>query len=127
MHLNIGDQKEFIIDAALKWNTTELSVLANEEYYFEAIGKWKHAGIECTADGYSHWALILAAIFRRSFKNKWFALICTVDKSCHKYLIGQKSNIKFCKAGNLYFYANDLICMYWNNHGTIELTIKRIA
>lgn len=127
MHLNIGGQKKFIIDSALKWNSTELSVFTTEEYYFEAAGTWKDASIECTADGYTHLALTLATIFRRSFNNKWFALIGTVDKSGRKYLIGRKKTIKFCKAGTLYFYANDIIFMYWNNHGAIELTIKRIS
>ena len=127
MHLTVGEQEKFIIDSKLKWNSTGLSVFAREEYYFEANGTWKDAGIECTADGYNYWALTLATIFRRSFNNKWFALIGTVDKSGRKYLIGQKNTIKFCKAGTLYFYTNDIIFMYWNNHGAIELTIKRIS
>jgi hypothetical protein len=127
MHLKVGEQKKFIIDSKLKWNSTELSILPTEEYYFEATGTWKDAGIECTADGYSYWALTIATVFRRSFKNKWFALIGTVDKSGRKYLIGRENNIKFCKAGKLYFYANDLIFMYWNNLGAIELTIKRVS
>jgi hypothetical protein len=69
MHLKVGEQKKFIIDSKLKWNSTELSILPTEEYYFEATGTWKDAGIECTADGYSYWALTIATVFRRSLKT----------------------------------------------------------
>ena len=126
MHLEIGQTETFKISSEIKWNSTGLEIFEGEEYAFEATGKWKDATIECDADGFDKWFLAYAKIFRRAPKEKWFALIGMIDRSGTKYLIGLKNEIKFSNTGILYCFANDWILFYWNNHGSVDLTVKRL-
>ena len=66
--------------------------------------------------------------FRRVRDENWFALIGAIDRDRHtEFVMGVSCEFVASKDGELTCYANDAPFMYWNNHGSIELTVERIA
>jgi len=116
------------IAASNPWNDTGIDLTAGSVYDFIATGEWKDASIPSDADGYLSTPILkLFERFRRIPGARYFKLIGTIGKSTREsLLIGIKlTGFLPAKSGRLYCFANDVRCMYWNNNGSVELTVIR--
>ncbi len=123
-----GQNKEFEIRSRPKWNDTSLLMKAGERYSFEATGTWYDAQIECGPDGYvsPNWLFRLAERFRRRPNDRWFALIGALNEDeSETFLIGSAATLTVAKDAMLGCYANDIPWMYFNNSGSVKLTVTR--
>jgi hypothetical protein len=125
MRLQVNQSFMCVINAAMPFNNTGLVVSTGEEYEFKAKGKWKDLLIECEASGYKNFYMSIFKRLKRSRDNNWFALIGSIDKTDY-FLLGKQINKRFEISGTLYCFANDAERFYWNNSGSVELTIKRL-
>jgi hypothetical protein len=68
-------------------------------------------------------------MFRRKPNENWFSLIGNIGQSVEQeFLIEKKlEKYKVPLAGELFCYANDVPIMYFNNHGSLNLTITRLS
>lgn len=127
--LAVGDVMSNAVPAEELWHDTGIEVKEGEEYRFAAVGRWTDWCIPCDANGYASTTPMLKASesLRRMPQENWFALIGAVGRNNgHYFRIGAKSVQRMPAAGTLYCFANDVPWMYWNNQGTIQLTITRI-
>lgn len=123
LNINVPITKE--VYSRKWWNKSGIEVLAGEEYKFECTGVWKDLLTYYKADGYVLNYLKPFEKFRRSKMENWFALIGSIDKM-NDFLIGDQGQLIMEITGQLYFYANDVFGMYWNNSGHISVTITRV-
>lgn len=113
-----------------KWNDTGIQVSAGETYRFEATGEWDDASHRCGPEGYDSPNFILRAAekLRRVPNARWFALIGVVNHDLSTaFVIGQGVQQTFAASGPLSCFANDVSFMYWNNKGSVKLTITKIS
>ncbi|MEH2203370.1 MAG: hypothetical protein V7K53_04700 [Nostoc sp.] len=131
INLQIGSPSETIIDAKKYWNATGIYLEIGATYKFEVEGEqfWCDAWIRSDADGYTQPWLSWAEMFRRKPNENWFSLIGNIGQSGEqKFLIGKKlEKYKATSSGELFCYANDVPIMYFNNRGTLSLTITRLS
>lgn len=123
-----GQNIEFEICARAKWNHTPLLMKTGEQYSFEAAGTWHDAQIECGPDGHVRpsWLFRLAERFRRRANDRWFALIGALnEEEGETFLIGSAASLAAAKDAMLSCYANDLLWMYFNNFGSVKLSVTR--
>lgn len=127
MKLEIGDKHHILVPANKKWVDTEIDIAPREVYMFRAEGKWKDWYNECDADGYkSHGAVSLVEKWRRVPNANWFKLIGALDYDESSYFpVGTGLEYRASRGGRLCCFANDLNCMYWNNHGALQLSVLR--
>lgn len=116
------------IDSKPLWNDTGITLLAGQNYHFQATGQWIDWKNTCDADGYQspNFLLKLCEGLRRMPQAPWFALIGSIDKN-NFFLIGTDTNITAPKTGRLYCFANDVIIAYGNNQGSLQLTVTRLT
>ncbi|MCK9205482.1 MAG: hypothetical protein M0P66_00075 [Salinivirgaceae bacterium] len=124
--MNLNETLEFRAIASQYWNDTGLIIEPGQTYRFEVSGTWTDSYIDTGADGFDKWFMACFKPFRRSPKNKWFALMGSLDKG-KPFLIGSRNEITFDKEGKLYCFANDVKGFYGNNKGEVTLKLKRIA
>ncbi|MEH1773895.1 hypothetical protein [Nostoc sp.] len=131
INLQIGSRSETIIDANKYWNATGIYLEIGATYRFEVEGEqfWCDAWIRSDADGYTQPWLSWAEMFRRKPKENWFSIIGNIGQSGEQeFLIGKKlEKYKATSSGELFCYANDVPIMYFNNRGTLSLTITRLS
>ncbi len=137
--MEIGTSITIPIEAHKEWNNTQIRLVAGEEYHLKASGQWVDWYIVCDADGWpsgllnilfglSGLNLLLEATkgFRRAPEERMFALIGSIDQQAPYFGIGVEATIAPTATGTLYCFANDVPFFYWNNWGTIQLTITRM-
>ncbi len=111
------------------WNDCRVYLQHSGTYDFTTDdSKWRDASISCDANGYpSTTFLRLFEKLRRIPNENYFKLIGAVDRSTSKPIVIGKSLTNFSprESGQLFCFANDVAFMYWNNHGSIFLTITR--
>lgn len=119
-----------IVFARPYWNDTGLTVERGVRYHFSADGQWCDAGISSSAAGYSSPNFIMrwAEGWRRAPQENWFALICAVDrdKSHLVAVLKEGGDHSFPASGELSCFANDAPLFYWNNSGTVMMTVRRV-
>ncbi len=127
--LAIGESTTVPVDSRRVWNDSGILLEASGVYDFSVEGDqlWYDWRQKCGADGYSLSSLRYWERFRRIKNSRWFELIGTVGRSYASVLRIGKSLQGFAPAANgeLCCFANDIILMYWNNMGTIHLTVSR--
>ncbi len=119
----------YTIYARRYWNEFEFPVVEGSRYRLAARGQWRDGGIECGPDGYSspNAILRLAEGVRRSPDDNWFALVGCVERKLEtRFLIGGQTNWTATGTGCLSCFANDVPFMYWNNSGSLALTIQEL-
>lgn len=117
------------IDARKKWNATGIELCKGCLYQFEVSGEWCDAKIKCGPSGYESPNVILrwTERMRRVPNANWFSLIGALDsKPLSQFVIGKSANLAMAESGLLTCFANDLDFMYWNNHGSVVLEIRRM-
>ena len=118
-----GEIRTIKIHAATYDNATGVLLQPGVTYQFRAAGTWCDASIECGPDGHDAPRLRYFRWMRRSRPNHWFALIGRAGGQT--FLIASAATITPTEAGELLCYANDVRFMYWNNKGSVTLTIVR--
>jgi hypothetical protein len=114
------------IDSRAKWNRTKIQVTKGTKYRLVATGRWHDASHACGPDGYDDPKLALFAAFRRFRAARWFTLIGSVDRK-HEFAIGNGVEWTAPESGELCCYANDVSTMYWNNKGSVTLTVTAVG
>lgn len=127
--LDIGISQSVLVRARSHYGGhLPISVVKGERYLFEARpnDRWIDMFKSCNADGfYNRFA---SGSFLRVKDALCFTLCATIDNSIWGgYKIGLKREFLIPKSGMLYFFANDHPRFYWNNFGTVEVKVKRLA
>lgn len=113
------------INSRLRWNDTLIDVVEGLAYQYVADGQWTDASRECNADGYSGTWLDSLSFLKRCGSAKWFQLVAAVDqKSSQTIVLGHAGQFIAPASGRLWAYANDATFAYWNNKGSLALTIN---
>lgn len=113
------------INSRLKWNDTRLDVVEGLTYHYESDGRWIDWLRECNADGYSDPTLDLLSFLKRCRSAQWFQLVAAVDqKASQSIVLGRSGQFIAPASGRLWAYANDAAFAYWNNKGSVALTIN---
>jgi hypothetical protein len=125
------------IRARARWNATGLRVEPGERYLLVAAGRWTDFYICTDADGYAsddapgpvRRFLRRHEQERRLPDERWFALIGCVGERGPPFRIGSRREwpVPPGASGTLSCYANDVPSAYWNNWGTLRLTVTRLA
>lgn len=126
--LQVGESARAIIQAREKWNDTGITLTAGEVYRLTAAGEWRDAGIACGPGGYDSPNLLLRASewLRRAPRERWFMLVGSVGRDGGApFRIGREAPCRPTATGRLFCFANDVAFMYFNNHGSVELTVTR--
>lgn len=127
--LNIGERRTARVPSHLLWVDTRIDLVAGEEYRFTAKGEWKDWYIGCGPDGYDSTNIlqVLAERLRRMPQERWFALIGALDEDpATAFHIGSRTTRVMPRNGRLTCFANDLVGLYFNNYGAVDLTIERL-
>jgi hypothetical protein len=128
--MTVGETACVCVQADKLWNDSGIDVLPSQTYNFVVpeTEQWIDLDIPCGADGYDSTPLIgIWEAFRRVPTENWFKLIGTVGHSIKPPIVIGSRLIGFLPPypGRLYFFANDLTCMYWNNKGSINVRVTR--
>ncbi len=134
MHdLAIGESATKSIVARNTWNDTGIRLVAGQEYRFTAVGEWIDWYIRCGPEGYPSFTPLPLPFLarplewlRRAPREQWFALIGAIDRNPQtQFRIGTQRTLIAPATGMLTCFANDIMFFYWNNIGSVDLTITR--
>jgi hypothetical protein len=108
--------------------------VSGQRYQMEAVGRWRDLTIKRDANGFTSSEVpILGGVMekhepkRRMPHENWFKLIGAVDRDqATAFAIGTSHERVAQRSGQLTCYANDEPGFYWNNFGSVELTVTRI-
>lgn len=126
--LSVGESATRLIAAQNLWNDTGIRILVDQEYHFTTTGQWIDWYVACDADGFVSPSPALWPFewLRRVPYAPWFALIGAIDRDQRtQFLIGTNRKIIAPASGELTCFANDTAFAYWNNIGSVEVTITR--
>ncbi len=114
------------IHARPAW-TDACPVAAGTTYRLTASGRWWDWFVPCGPDGYSTKLLAPLAHRRRAPGEAWFCLMGAIDRDePAAFRIGAQRTWTAPRSGMLACFANDLPGMYWNNRGSITLSIAPV-
>jgi hypothetical protein len=126
--LAIGDRISVPVPARRYWSPTHVRLTAGQVYELNAVGTWRDFLATSGPDGYetpwySPWQR-LAERWRRMPQARWFALIGAIrDDQSEPFVIGSNLTMQAQASGPLECYANDVPGFYFNNLGSVELTV----
>lgn len=112
-----------VCKASRKWNATGVRLQAHCKYHIVASGHWTDFYITTDANGFERKHLRPFNRFKRQPDASWFALMGSIDKTPPYFLVGTELHLGPGKAGELFLFANDMPAMYWNNRGSLSITI----
>ena len=129
--LGTGQTSHISVYANNRWNDSGVDVVSGQIYTFcvPASEKWIDSRTICGADGFaSNWQMRPLELFRRAPEANWFRLIATIGRSTKRRIAVGSRLTDFLPPfpGRLYFFANDVPWMYWNNKGVIAVRVTRI-
>lgn len=128
--MNVGESSTVQVDSREHWNDTGITLIDGGRYRAVAKGTWHDASKEVDASGWQSDTPLIRDLehFRRVRDENWFALIGAIDRDRQtEFLIGTACEFTPTRGGQLTCFANDAPFMYWNNSGSIELTVTRVA
>jgi len=128
--LRTGEPSIFTICSAQRWCWTGLALERGATYRFEVAGEqtWKDASIVTGPDGYTLSRLRIFECLRRVPRAPWFTLIGTIDRQMNTaWVIGKFYEGPSPTTGELICFANDVSLMYWNNTGSLQLTVTKLT
>jgi len=132
--LKIGEEKSLHICACKPWNASGIQVIKGEHYTFayDNVVNWIDGTISSSpTKGWqeSTYQFLgqLVSPYRRSDKSKWYALVGSIGlKEDDVFFASDTDSVEMQNTGTLYFYANDKEGRYFNNRGTLSLTLSRV-
>ena len=120
----------FRVCARPHWNNTSVDLVKGHRYYFELPGNpvWYDWFVRSGPEGYNSPFLFIFTPLRRYISAPWFCLIGSLDKRRRdRFVIGNGAREYSATAsGRLFCYANDVLWMYWNNHGEIQVNVYEL-
>lgn len=134
---------EFIkveVDPRKFYVVTNLRMKPGEKYYFQASGKWRDWFLQpCGPEGWGPWWNPLAIANRKRWQP-FFVLCGSIGRDdSHTFTIGKDlpwavpDEVETLEDSDLYLFANDWLCGYWNNKalseqegGPLIVTITRL-
>jgi len=132
LRLDVGGTDELIVFGKKKWNMSGLSVVKGQRYAFTTsnVKDWRDASVKSTPEGQIEVPLMLKSGLVRRFRRfqgaEWYALVgCVQGRRDWMFKIGKGVTIEIEEDGELAAFANDASLIYWNNHGSLRLGIKR--
>ncbi len=126
------------IKAESYWNASGLILEKGATYNFKVIEEsdWKDAGKDATAEGWIVPATGFLSAMRslaRAPNQEYFYLMGALRGACYdgltcekQFPIGKETKFTAPADGEFCSFANDIPFMYWNNNGSITLTISRL-
>jgi hypothetical protein len=127
--LKSGQSKSFVVDSAKLWNRSGIALERGRVYdvNVEADQTWKDSYISTDADGYTREALRPFEFLRRVPDQNWLKLIGAIGRDENSPIIigSAMTNFSPSKSGELLCFANDVGWMYWNNRGSLRVTVTR--
>jgi hypothetical protein len=124
-----------VVPAAFTWTATEVWMQQGDTLTFRADGTWVDAVIPCSADGYRATLFYsLGLLPRIPDSGRYFRLMGrivasgaqpTTDDIAATFVIGRNNIRHFDTAGRLFVFANDKPGFYWNNWGSVRLSVMR--
>jgi len=116
------------VDSRRWWNPSGVVVRRGEVYEIKVPpGQvWCDASIEHTPEGKEIDKLNGWKWLRRVKDQPWFALIGSVSKKHTFPVLNGIDKWTAPADGELFFYANDVWFMYWNNKGAIDVNVQRL-
>lgn len=112
------------VEAKPHWNDGKVSVVEGQRLQISATGTWTDWTITRGPEGFSKWYLKPSEGGRRIPKANWFALIGCVGQTLdHCFVVGRGGTFTAPATGRLWFFANDVECMHWNNKGQVDVTV----
>jgi hypothetical protein len=124
------------ISARRRWNDTGVRLVAGQGYRFEARDEWTDFFIKRNADGFrseeapffSRGLLKKHEERRRQPAENWFCLIGAIDREPRTaFRIGTGTEYVAAHTGVLTPFANDEWSYYWNNWGSLTLSVTRLG
>ena len=101
-----------------------IDVVEGIDYVFTARGWWVDFYIPCGADGYDAWWLRDYEKSRIIPGANWFALIAIWERGeGDAFVVGRHLPWHASRSGRLALCANDIPAMYWNNWGSLEVSL----
>lgn len=118
--------------ALLHWNPSRIIARPGQRFLIEADNSiWSDDKNPCTASGSSTAGLqrFTSAMCRHK-QAAWMELVGTLGRDHdHQFRVGSgavwENTTK--QEGELFFYANDVYFMYYNNTGSVMVTVTRLA
>lgn len=126
--MNVGEQVCVSVGARPRWVHTGVELTRGESYGLSASGLWRDWKIESGPDGYASRGPLMRLVerWRRLPHAPWFALIGGIaDVEDSLFAIGSSVDYSPPRSGELRCFANDVSWAYFNNHGSITLTVTR--
>lgn len=126
------------IKAKSYWNASGLILEKGATYNFEVkkVLDWKDAGNDATAEGRIETATGFLAAMRslaRAPDQEYFYFMGVLRGACYdgltcekQFPIGKETKFTAPADGEFCSFANDIPFMYWNNRGSITVTISRL-
>jgi hypothetical protein len=124
----VGESATTLILARNIWNDTGIRLVAGREYRFSATGQWIDWYIPCDAEGFASPNPLFWPFepLRRMPREQWFSLIGAIDRKPEtQFRIGKQLTVIAPATGMLTCFANDVGFAYWNNIGSLELTVTK--
>jgi hypothetical protein len=119
------------IQAACYWNETGIRLEAGRTYDFIAEGNWTDLTITSGPEGNPNpvWSQRIVERYLRAPGQRYFTLIGTLDRDpATIFPIGTRLlGWAPPRAGQLTCFANDVPMMYWNNRGSVRLSVAPAA
>jgi hypothetical protein len=117
------------IDSGAIWVDTGVLLTAGDTYELRASGTWHDASIVTDAAGYpsANFFQRLTERLRRVPDAPWFALIGAIDRRKDtQFVIGAGRTFRAPFSGQLTCFANDLRGFYFNNSGSVMLSVEKV-
>ena len=130
--LNVGEAVCVPVSAKVHWNHSGILARQGERFLLATgnVVDWRDAWVEASPDGQNDVPWVLDNKFARGFLRyphaEWYALVGAMDERLDTcFLVGRSVTFQAGHEGELCFFANDAPWAYYNNHGTLDLTITR--
>lgn len=128
--MDVGQTAHISPYANQLWNDSGIDIGSGQMYEFAVPTgeQWINGGKACGADGYPSNLLTRPwEILRRIPNANWLQLIGMIGRSTKPAIVigSRLSDFSPQYPGRLYFFANDLPWMYWNDKGMLAVQITR--
>ena len=106
-----------------------VDVSPGEKYSITAEGVWIDWFINSTSDGFvihfKPFDLFTERVSRVKDERLFTLIGCLNKTDASSFRVGSGTNYTATQPGRLYLYANDLNGFYWNNYGSVNVTIVK--
>lgn len=132
--LSVSGEKKARIDAQCRWNRSGVLLQPGASYELKVtamIEAWRDKTVDAdVATGWTgslSWLGAIAQRWARDTSAPMYALVGAQGQRPETFVaVGKSYRLRASTADELLLFANDWPSRYQNNHGCLELTIKRL-